>query len=720
MDHSLHTNTIKGQNMKKLLLLMTILISISFAKAPGFAIIVDDVTYEKAQSAVNNYYNALFEEGYNVFLFKQAWKNPETVKAALLKAGDIEGAVFIGDIPIVMVQDAQHLTSAFKIDQTRFKDPQRISIASDRYYDDPDLVFNFISQDENNPLIFYYSLSEKSPQIVEKNFYSGRIFPPVHDDSKYELISDYLNKAAEQKRHPEVLDNMMTYTGHGYHSEALNSWENHTLMLKEQFPDLFKPGGSIKNYEHTMSREMKKIIMRELQIPELDMVIFHAHGGDDVQYLTGFPPAGNARENIESVKRFVRSKLRTAKRRGNLDEAKEYYITNYDIPAHWVDDAFDPERILADSIYDAKIDLWSDDVKNMKTGAEVFVFDECYNGQFFMPNYISGVHLFGEGNVIAGVANSVNVRQDIWANELLGLLKYGVPIGEWHLTRNYLESHIIGDPTFHFVENNSKVTKASYKKLLKSKDASLRTLGVYKMTKKLSEKAETKLIDIYTQDPSANVRLEALKSLANLRTPAFRELVKTSIYDPSELVRRISANWMGHIGDKDYISILAHVMANDISERVSFAAKSSLELLFAHPCTDDFLTEITEANDLDTTRINYQYHRTQKWLYEEILPTITDKNLTAKKRMSKIRTFRNYNFTPGIKTLLEIASDTSDDPIVRKGAIEALAWFVMNPIYKNIISELELIDEDDDPVVVAEVEKSIKRLTAGANLVITP
>ncbi|MCK4530146.1 MAG: HEAT repeat domain-containing protein, partial [Candidatus Marinimicrobia bacterium] len=531
--------------MKKLIIALLVFTTIlAFAKAPVIAVVIDEITYNKTASAVDNYCSALEEEGYSVALYSQAWENPEAVREVLLGTDNIEGAVFIGDIPIPMVQDAQHLTSAFKIDQTRFN-MKRISIATDRYYDDLDLVFDFIQQDEENPLLFYYSLSEKSTQYIEKDFYSGRIFSPIHDDSKYELIAKYLDRAAYEKRNPEILDNMMTYTGHGYHSESLNAWENHTLMLKEQFPDLFIPGAQIKNYEHTMSRNMKKIIMRELQVPELDMVIFHAHGGDDTQYLTGYPPAGNARENIEEVKRFVRSKLRSAKRRGNLEEAKEYYITSYDIPEHWVDDVFDPESILADSIYEAKIDLWSDDVKNMKTQAEVFIFDECYNGQFYMPDYISGTHLFGDGNVIAGVANSVNVRQDIWANEMLGLLKYGVPIGKWHLTRTYLESQIIGDPTFHFAENNSKVISASYKKLLNSKDASLRTLGVYKMTKELGLEAENKLLKIYEKDLSANVRLETLKSLATLRTPAFRKLLVSSIHDPSELIRRITVNWMG-------------------------------------------------------------------------------------------------------------------------------------------------------------------------------
>lgn len=707
--------------MKKIILALLLFTSIfAYAKAPVIAVIVDDVTYNRTKASVNNYCLALEEEGYKVALHPQKWGNPEAIKSILVSIENLEGAVFIGDIPIPMVQDAQHLTSAFKIDQDRFKNLQRISVATDRFYDDPDLIFNFIQQDEENPLLFYYSLSEKSPQVIEKNFYSGRIIPPVHDDSKYELIAKYLDRVAEQKRHPEVLDTMMTYTGHGYHSEALNAWENHTLMLREQFPDLFIPGGQIKNYEHTMSRNMKEIIMKRLQDPSLDMVIFHAHGGDDVQYLTGYPPAGNAKENIEEVKRFVRSKLRSAKRRGNLEEAKEYYITSYDIPEHWVDDVFDPEVILEDSIYEAKIDLWSDDVKNMKTQAEVFIFDECYNGQFFMENYISGTHLFGEGDVIAGVANTVNVLQDIWANEMIGLLKYGVPIGKWHMTRTYIESHIIGDPTFRFAGNNANVMDQPYAKLLRSKEASLRTLGVNKMSKILGEKAETKLIKIYTEDPSANVRLEALKSLANLRTPAFRNLVKTSIYDPSELIRRISANWMGHIGDKGYITVLANVMANDISQRVSFAAKSSLELLFAHPCADDFLAEIAEVNDLDTAKINYQYRRSQSWLYDEILPTITDTSLTAKKRMSKIRTFRNYNFTPGVKTLIEIAQDESDDPVVRVGAIEALGWFMMNPNYKALISELQGLTESDVPEVKAEAIKSIKRLEAGANLVITP
>ncbi|RKY53111.1 MAG: hypothetical protein DRP93_07085, partial [Candidatus Neomarinimicrobiota bacterium] len=215
--------------MKKIIIVLLLVTSIFvYAKAPTIAVVVDNITYNKTASSVDNYCSALEEDGYSVALYVQAWENPEAVREVLLGTDNIEGAVFIGDIPIPMIRDAQHLTSAFKIDQTRFKDQQRISVASDRYYDDPDLIFNFIKQDEENPLLFYYSLSENSPQYVEKDFYSGRIIPPIHDERKYEMIAKYLDRAAYQKRNPEVLDNVLTYTGHGYHSESLNAWENHT------------------------------------------------------------------------------------------------------------------------------------------------------------------------------------------------------------------------------------------------------------------------------------------------------------------------------------------------------------------------------------------------------------------------------------------------------------------------------------------------------------
>lgn len=709
--------------MKKLITILLIITSMAFAKAPVIAVVVDDLTYDKTASAVENYVSALEEDGYGVALHVKEWQNPEAVKEALLSTDALEGAVFIGDIPIPMIMDAQHMTSAFKIDQDRYDDMQRIAVASDRFYDDPDLVFDFIRQDKENPLLFYYSLSEKSPQHVEKDLYSGRIFPPVHDERKYQMISDYLFRVAAQKSAPEIPDTFMTFTGHGYYSESLNAWENHSLMLKEQFPDLYRPGGSVKNYYHTMSREMKDIMMRELQQPELDMAIFHAHGGYDAQYLIGYPPAANARENVEEIKRFVRSKLRTAEGRGNYEEAKAYYLENYDIPEHWIEDTFDEESIVADSLYNAALDFYTPDVRGMRAQADVIMFDECYNGQFFKEDYISGTYVFGEGTVTAGIANSVNVRQDIWANELLGLLRFGIPLGEWHLSRNYLESHIIGDPTYRFAALSKARTDVSFRRLLRSDDATLRTYGVYRLYHEKGGDAESQLLDIYRQDPSANVRLQALKSLAGLRSESFQELLKESIGDPCELIRRFSANWMGKVGRADYFPLLAGRYFYDISERVAFSAKGELDQIFTNPEAEQYYRAYIVRPELDSTmigRLEYAQKRNHEWLYDDIIAVMSDTSQTPRKRITKIRTFRNYNFIPGIPALLDIALDNDDDSGVRVAAVEALGWYTMSYRYPAIVAALQPLKDCPEEAVRKEAVKTLARLKAGPNAVITP
>lgn len=80
-------------------------------------------------------------------MLRQLWEQPKA---------PIEGAVLIGDIPVVMVRDAQHLTSAFKMDQTAF-DRWESSVPSDRFYDDFSLEFAPLGRDSIHPGCFYYS-----------------------------------------------------------------------------------------------------------------------------------------------------------------------------------------------------------------------------------------------------------------------------------------------------------------------------------------------------------------------------------------------------------------------------------------------------------------------------------------------------------------------------------------------------------------------------------
>lgn len=79
------------------------------------------------------------------FIVYNEWNKPEDVKKVIVKLykkDKLEGVVFVGDIPIPMLRKAQHMTSAFKMDEKN-NDWRDSSVPSDRFYDDFDLQFDF-------------------------------------------------------------------------------------------------------------------------------------------------------------------------------------------------------------------------------------------------------------------------------------------------------------------------------------------------------------------------------------------------------------------------------------------------------------------------------------------------------------------------------------------------------------------------------------------------
>ena len=115
--------------------------------ATRFAIVTDSLTYSKIPEAIQAYRSAVENDGLGTTLLVASWQSPENIRAEIQELASqqipLEGVVFIGDIPIPMIRDAQHMASAFKMDQQRF--PYiRSSVPSDRFYDDFDLRFDFI------------------------------------------------------------------------------------------------------------------------------------------------------------------------------------------------------------------------------------------------------------------------------------------------------------------------------------------------------------------------------------------------------------------------------------------------------------------------------------------------------------------------------------------------------------------------------------------------
>ncbi|NPV11642.1 MAG: HEAT repeat domain-containing protein [Ignavibacteria bacterium] len=702
----------------------------------SFAIFIDNQTFEKAYDAVIRYKNSIEQDNLATYVLINNWQSPEEIKNEILKLYNskpkLEGAVFIGEIPIPMIREAQHLTSAFKLDEQRFS-WDRSSVPSDRFYDDFDLKFEFIKQDSVQKLYFYYRLLPESPQRIEKEIYTARI-KPSPDSLKYEKIKNYLLKVSSLKASREKLNNVLVFTGHGYNSESLTSWIDETQILIEHFPEAFKVGGRYKKYFYEMDKNIKKVILDELENPELDIAIFHAHGVSDAQLLSSYPKASNVNENIESIKFYLRSKLRSAKESNrSIEETKEYFKKSFGVPDDWFDGAFDDEVIRKDSILNYDLDIHIDDVRKLSPRPKFVIFDECFNGSFHLDEYIAGEYVFGNGNTVAALANSVNVLQDLFVNELIGLLNFGARIGQWNRFNNYLESHIIGDPTFRFSSDtklkideliNSNDIKM-LTKLLNSSNPVLRTLAVRKLFEIKQEGFSSQLVDIYLNDISPNVRLMVLKCLAQLRNKNFEEVLVKSINDPNELIRRFSVQWMGFIGKEEFLPLIVRASFDDESDRVRYNAKSVMELINSSEKIEIIAREVekilNEKKKYGFTKDDFFVRIPDKRRQNEIFEVVENDTINLRKRIFEVRTFRKYIYEDAVDKLIEIAKNVKKPKELRKAVIEALGWYYFSPKRFDIIRVCnELKNKSEDLLIREEAIRTINRLTQGPNNPFTP
>ena len=713
----------------------------------SFAIIVDDKTYETATEGVSLYRQALemFDQ-FNVYLVIGNWDRPDPVRDIIrqLAADDdrLEGFVLVGDIPISMIRDAQHLTSSFKMDQDRFS-LNRSSIPSDRFYDDFDLVFEYIGPDENDSLKHYYSLTPDSPQFLSMDLYSGRILPPAGGEEGRQLVNSYLIRAAVLKENPPKLQHALFTTGHGYHSESLVSWEGEITSLREQFPQFFVPGGSLTNFYHFKGQDLKEQVLRELQRPRLDLAVFHAHGTPDRQLLVGAVRQRTVNAQVEAIQLFLRNRIRLAERRDqSLEDVKQQYYEQFGIDPSWFDGAFDEEIIRADSAHSASQDIHIADIEDLSLTPYFVMFDQCFNGAFIHRPYIAGSYVFGPGNVTAALAHSVSVLQDTDANQFLGLLSAGMRAGRLVYFKNHLETHIIGDPTFRYgllpveakrgaidpvLDVNTLIREygddaAAWRPLLGHPDPNFRGLAVEMMARIHGEDFADDLVHIYESDPAYIVRLQAFKSAARFHTGHIHQILPKSVNDPYEYIRRASIGLMGDIGREDYMEMIATSLLNDHSRRVRFKARTAIQKINAPVAADACMVvlaeqqqDLTEDSPIAMTLRNFE--RTGSQLEEEMIPAILDRDLSLNDRRRNIRSFRLYRYQQVVEPLLELIARDDDEPELRILATEALGWFIFSYQRDRIVSELTSIREQsaENEELHAELTRTINRLTDRPN-----
>ena len=662
-------------------------------KQSGFAIVVDAKSYQQAKNEIDAYKKSIEQEGLKCFLVVDKWHHPDSIKNCLRdlylsKDSPIEGAVFIGDVPVPMLRDAPYLSSAFKMDQDKYA-WNRSSIPSDRFYDDFDLKFTFLKKDEKFPLLYYYSLNADSPQKLTVDIYTARIKPPEGKD-KYAKLSQYLKKVVAFKKNPVTVDQILYFTGHGYNSEDFRTWMDEKLALYQQFDYLNGQKSFLQYINFQQDEHIKFRLLAELKRKDLDIALLHHHGAPTTQLLDGTPETSSIQGSIDNIKYYLRSKLSYAKTPEAIAKTKKSYMESLGVPDAWFDGTFDKKQQESDSIYNAKLDVNIEDLVNYTPNAKLIQFDACFNGSFHLNDYLAATYIFNDGQTIVTQANSVNSIQDRWPDEMAGLLGLGLRAGFWNKVNPTLETHLIGDPTFSFKSKDPAVQANDW--IIQKKDdqkfwteklnapyADVQALALYMLFQKEGIKMSDLLLKQFTESKYFTVRMEAFKLLSWCRDKNFITAINLGIGDSYELIQRYAANFMSRTGDESHVPYLINALiANNTSKRVKYQLRNALalfdqELLLKElakqlPGKEFLLDKEAERAEMEKT-IKDECQRIKKYVSE-----VTDKKSTDKERLFSIKTFRNDNAHPYVNTLINF-TDTVKNENLKLTGIEMLGWF---------------------------------------------
>ena len=700
----------------------------------AFAIFVDSKTFEKTKNAIYQYRDAVENDGLSTYIFSADWKNPDQIRKelqALYKADpSLEGIVLVGDIPVALVRNAQHLTTAFKMDELRFPMAES-SVPSDRFYDDLHLSFDFIARDSVQPLHFYYKLCEYGPQDLKPTFYSARIrYPEKRGGDKYQAISDFLIRAAVAKAEKNNrLDCFVSFTGSAYNSECLVAWMDEMKAYRENFPLAWTSSQSAKQLNFRMDNYMKYKLFDQLQRPEVDLFMFHEHGMPEEQLINNNAPGSSFESRYENVRSDIYSMVRrkVSRQKASPDSVRNEMAKKYGLQKNFFDKFNDPALLKADSISQADTYINLTDLKGLNTYPRFVMLDACYNGSFHLDDYVAGYYIFNRGKTLVVQGNSRNVLQDRWTIEMIGLLSYGVRVGTYNRMVATLEGHLMGDPTVRYAsviqeEVASGITlKAGndryWKQGLSSEFADIQSLSLRMLADNDTAKVlSPMLLKTFKTSAFNTVRMEALRLLSRYANKDFTDAVALGLYDPYELIARQSASYAGRIGSKELLLPLADVFINyDEKQRVSYNVFNALGLYPADQALEAIQTVLYKSSHLDKEKEleeikdgYMQRANNQKKSHTLLMNSAAD----PQKRIMEIRSVRNYNYHFLLNDYLTLLSNPKENLSVRETMAEALGWFDNSYRKEEIVQACHQILKENNiaPTLKNELIQTINRL----------
>ncbi len=695
----------------------------------SFAIVVDRESYRQARAEIEGYAAAIERQGLKTRIIPDEWQHPDSIRLQLKqlwKSEDypLEGAVFIGEIPVPMLRDAQHLTSAFKMDQQRYP-WYRSSVPSDRFYDDFDLQFDYLKQDSIYPLVHYYSLKAESPQQLDVDIYTARIKPPKGENS-YELLRNYLRKVIAWKASPKKARQLLLFTGHGYNSQCPRSWMDEKIAVTQQFAYLAGQQNFLEYINFQDEEHIRFRLMAELAREDLDIALLHHHGGPRAQYLDGMPEVTSVQDQLFGIKYYLRSKLRDA---GNDPAAREKRIADFTsslgVPEAWFNGAFDPEQTALDSIYNHNLDIYLEDHGDYVSRVPFIMLDACFTGSFHLDEYLSGAYIFDEGKTLLVQANSVNVIQDKWSDEMAGLIGLGVRAGFWHQMNCLLETHLIGDPTFAFADFDKKINlndrivrnkrdRRFWNRQLGSPYADVQALAARMLFRISGRGMSDRLLEIFRTSPFYPVRMEALTLLRRCKDANFIEALNLGISDSYELIQRMSAVYMSETGEPAHVPYLIQaLLRNNLSKRVSYNLRDAAGMFSKDLLLPEFEKQSTELPShafleerVATLKNTIESNSARKMVDELLDPAVAEKE-----KFFNLKAFRNQTVHPFAGELMGFIDTTSSINLKLTG-IEMLGWF-NHSFRREEIRDFcvrELAEEGQPAEIRKELLKTINRI----------
>lgn len=727
--------------MKKLILFLSVvvlLVSCGRHQTRGFAIVVDPESYAQAQTEIDQYQQVVESRGLKPVLVIDRWGVPDSIRACLMslyqdKRNPIEGCVFIGDIPVAKVRDAQFLTSAFKMDQGGRFPMSEYCVSTDRYYDSFDLEWDFICRDSARSEYFYYTLRSDCQQKLRPSIYSARIFPRTNQlGEKYEKLRRYMRRVNEAAGRENKLDQVFYFGGHGNVSDSYDARMDEKVEMYDQMPWL-KKGGSLKFLDFRRDNVVKPRLMNELRRGELDYALLHHHGSEEEQLLSGYPVTSSLPTSLDNARRYVRSLARSGKRRGRSFEDIKASAASYlrsEVPVSWIKEAEDPEIMAKDQAADYAQDLHVAEFKDFAPQVFLVSLDACYNGSFHMDESIQEAYLFGPGSgTLLALANTVNSIQDRWINRYSGMIGLGMRVGYLAMLNVTLETHLFGDPTYCFTPSgdcgfdvNAAMNNTSprfWRKQLDNCYPAVQALAVYELAERCEGNYSDLLMDIFKSSPYGMVRLAALLELTNYRDDNLTAAVAAGMDDNYELLQRFAVILSGRIGEGCLVEPLMRLYCqNTLPERVEFDlganALRCYDSALLLPAFRKALAETDCYRNPDSIAAvkeeSLTYYSTS--MSEDFRQTAFDRSLTVKARLSDILSLRNYNVHSLVPEMLDYLSEPSDDVQIQQAMWETLGWFDLSYQAPGIAAKAQSVMNDSrfDVCVRKEAEKTWNRV----------